>query len=289
MICELQAIVAEAKKRVCDFCKLQINSVAEAEPEAALSPSKGRRVLIGLSGQDQAILIFTYSEKVCRQIAQQFGAGEAIDQAEEDINEALLEVSALIVAEARSVLKPQGIMLTMTPPVVIARSNSGMTIGNGARCESAQLKTRRGKVTITMVTRLTHTEAPDGIAGKKVLVVEDDQFAQRLMAKVLTDMKFQVELADNGQEALNALDQNTIDLVMLDHNMPGMNGLQCLKRIKRLRNPPLVIMVTAQNDLNLIRNYIARGASGYIVKPYQLSVLRQQLVKVFAQQTVPVP
>lgn len=281
MFCEFQAIVTEARARLSSFCKLQIKDVVEVDTPEALSPSEGRRILVGLCNGESAMLIFTYSEGVCREIVHQFGAGEDIDHAENDINEALLEVSALITTQARAALKSKGITLSMTPPVVIVRSNAAITTATGVRCESARINTRHGEVTLTMVMRAIRVETVKTARDIQVLVVEDDPFAQRLLAKFLADMQFSVEVADSGEDAIATFERQPADLVMLDYNMPGMNGLQCLKQIKRLPSAPAVIMVTAVGEPETVRNCLALGADGYVVKPYQLSVLRQQIAKVF--------
>jgi len=112
-----------------------------------------------------------------------------------------------------------------------------------------------------------------------ILVVDDIQDNRTLLQLDLEDDGHDVLLAENGEIALRVLDANDVDLVLLDINMPVMNGIEMLKHVKKNpahENLP-VIMVTA-NDLDeLLIQALDLGANDYIVKPYSYPVLAARL------------
>eukprot|EP01031_Cornospumella_fuschlensis_P008645 gene8645-10656_t len=106
-------------------------------------------------------------------------------------------------------------------------------------------------------------------AGLCVLVV-DDIATNRLVAKAHLHLHgIKTEEADSGAEALARLRQNGIDLVLLDMNMPGMDGIETLQRIRALpgRTRLPVIAMTADATEAHRRRYLAAGMDGYLAKP----------------------
>jgi len=112
-----------------------------------------------------------------------------------------------------------------------------------------------------------------------ILVVDDIQDNRTLLQLDLEDDGHEVLLAENGEVALSVLEQNDVDLMLLDMNMPVLSGIEVLKRVKKnptYENLP-VIMVTA-NDLDeLLIQALDLGANDYIVKPYSYPVLAARL------------
>lgn len=112
-----------------------------------------------------------------------------------------------------------------------------------------------------------------------ILVVDDIQDNRTLLQLDLEDDGHEVLLAENGEIALRVVADNEIDVVLLDINMPVMNGIDTLKNIKKnpLHENLPVIMVTA-NDLDeLLIQALDLGANDYIVKPYSYPVLAARL------------
>jgi len=113
---------------------------------------------------------------------------------------------------------------------------------------------------------------------KKILLVEDEDFIRDIYKRQLTMGGFTVDAFGNGQEGLAALSQNTYSLVLLDIMLPGMTGLDILKRIKsdeRTKNIT-VILLTNLGQESVINEGLALGAKEHIMKA---SITPDQLVE----------
>lgn len=120
-----------------------------------------------------------------------------------------------------------------------------------------------------------------------VLVVDDDQFQRDVIGAILKSEKYRVTFAANGLEALNAIGRDGPDLVLMDLNMPQMDGLQTLRTIKANRgygNLP-VMLISGMSDGSVVREILKAGAVDFIVKPFERAAL---LVKV-ARALRPLP
>jgi DNA-binding NtrC family response regulator len=113
------------------------------------------------------------------------------------------------------------------------------------------------------------TPPPDSPRQKRLLVIDDDEKITALFADFFGD-QYEVETAMNGVQGLTALLERRPDLVLLDINMPGVNGLNVLKDIKRLDARIPVIMVTANNEIAAAEEALKNGAFAYLPKPFQL-------------------
>src|SRR5262245_15212221 len=102
-----------------------------------------------------------------------------------------------------------------------------------------------------------------------VLVVDDEEEARRRLTRALAG-EFRADTAGTGAETLHRLAEASYDLVLLDHLMPGMSGLEVLRRIKQEHPQTPVIMVTAQGDLSLAIECMKSGAEDFVVKPIVL-------------------
>ena len=113
--------------------------------------------------------------------------------------------------------------------------------------------------------------------AKKILVVDDEPEVRKLMEHFLIDRGYEVRVAGNGREGLDALDTFTPDLVLLDMHMPELDGLETLKRIAA-RAPSLpVIMVTVNDDVETTARLLQLGAADYVPKPFNLDYLEQAI------------
>src|SRR5262245_60239694 len=109
----------------------------------------------------------------------------------------------------------------------------------------------------------------------KVLVVEDDQELRRNLVEVFELNDFQVSEASDGLEALEKIRGARPDLVVMDVNMPRLDGLQTLKRIKEHDPSIIVIIVTAYSAIEDAVRAVKDGAYNYLPKP----IKQQQLVE----------
>lgn len=104
--------------------------------------------------------------------------------------------------------------------------------------------------------------------NKKVFVVDDDENIRDLISLYLTKDGYEVEQFESGEKSLEALKSITPDLVLLDIMMPGMDGYDTLKAIRKLGSIP-VIMVTAKDETFDKVLGLELGADDYIVKPFE--------------------
>ena len=119
----------------------------------------------------------------------------------------------------------------------------------------------------------------------KVLVVDDELEVRQILQEFLAHRGYEVYAAESGPEALNALDTFKPDVVLLDVLMPGMDGVETLKRIVALQPTLPVIMVTANADVGITSRLLGLGAADYIPKPFDLEYLDQAVsIQVSAAQ-----
>jgi len=101
----------------------------------------------------------------------------------------------------------------------------------------------------------------------QILVVDDEDMVRLLIRRILEEHGYRVVTAADGNEGLAKLDQGGIDLVLLDINMPGLDGFQVLELIRRRSNLP-VIMLTGMAKGSALRDTLDIGADDYITKPF---------------------
>ena len=115
---------------------------------------------------------------------------------------------------------------------------------------------------------------------RRLLIVDDEP----LILEVLTEhfkTDYDVETALNGADALGALLRSRPDVVLLDINMPRMNGVEVLKDIKQIDESIAVIMVTANEQVALAADALRSGAFGYVPKPFDFRYLDHMLATIF--------
>jgi two-component system response regulator (stage 0 sporulation protein F) len=112
---------------------------------------------------------------------------------------------------------------------------------------------------------------------KKILIVDDQYGIRVLLDEVFRKEGYQTYQAANGKQALALAEQNEPDLVILDMKIPGMDGLEILKRIKVLNQEIQVIMITAYGELDLIQEAMKLGALTHFTKPFDIDELRKMV------------
>ena len=102
-----------------------------------------------------------------------------------------------------------------------------------------------------------------------VVVVDDDSMMREMLKLILRSEDYQVVgEASNGQEAIALCARHKPGLVLLDINMPKMDGLQALDEIRRESPATKVIMVSAESTMGKVSEAIEKGAVGFVVKPF---------------------
>lgn len=110
------------------------------------------------------------------------------------------------------------------------------------------------------------------MSAGRILVVDDDPQIRRVMRVTLTGQGYEVDDAKNGEAALGKLRDERFDLVLLDMNMPGMNGLDTCRAI-RAQSEIAIIMLTVRDDESDKVDALDAGADDYVTKPYTPSEL----------------
>lgn len=112
-----------------------------------------------------------------------------------------------------------------------------------------------------------------------ILVVDDMATNRMLVRTALNNSKYKILEAKDGEEALRLLNDHNVDVVLLDVNMPGINGFEVCKRIRQTEQMKLlpVIMLTSEEDTDSIVNGINSGATDYLTKPFHPNELMARL------------
>ena len=118
-------------------------------------------------------------------------------------------------------------------------------------------------------------------AGVKLcLVVDDSRVMRKVARRILEDLGFEVAEAGDGSEALTWVRGAMPDVILLDWNMPVMNGLEFLRRLRAEPGgtTPRVIFCSAENHLDRIRQALDEGACEYIMKPFDGDIVASKLM-----------
>lgn len=114
----------------------------------------------------------------------------------------------------------------------------------------------------------------------KVLIVDDSSVMRKMVSRGLRQAGLKVDEtfeAGNGAEALKLLKEQTVDLIMLDWNMPVMNGLDFIKVARQAKLKTPIVMLTTEGGDEQIAQAMAAGASGYLTKPFTPEKLKSKL------------
>lgn len=120
---------------------------------------------------------------------------------------------------------------------------------------------------------------PSAITEKhrSILVVDDSDFMRMMLEDILTSHGHNVLMAENGQECLNILQKETVDLCVLDIAMPVLDGMETLKIIKKEHPGVEAVMLSAMSTESMIRMSKELGAKSFVVKPFQAQCLLERI------------
>ncbi|MEP7209196.1 MAG: response regulator [Alphaproteobacteria bacterium] len=117
---------------------------------------------------------------------------------------------------------------------------------------------------------------------KRCLIVDDSRVVRKVARRIVEDLRFEADEAADGQQALDACRKGMPDAVLLDWNMPVMNGLDFLRALRREPggDRPIVVFCTTENDMNHIAEAIRSGANEYIMKPFDSEIVESKFAEV---------
>jgi two-component system chemotaxis response regulator CheY len=110
---------------------------------------------------------------------------------------------------------------------------------------------------------------------KTCLVVDDSRVVRKVARRIVEDLGFTCEEAEDGQKACDACEINMPEAILLDWNMPIMSGIEFLEKLRAMPNggTPIVVFCTTENDMSFIQRAIGAGANEYIMKPFDSEII----------------
>ena len=117
---------------------------------------------------------------------------------------------------------------------------------------------------------------------KYCLVVDDSAVIRKVARRILEGLQFRIAEAEDGARAIDACKGEMPDAVLLDWNMPVMNGIDFLRELRKLPggDKPVVVFCTTENDIDHIQEAITAGANEYIMKPFDSEILQAKFSQV---------
>lgn len=113
------------------------------------------------------------------------------------------------------------------------------------------------------------------ILGSKLLIVDDQYGIRLLLHEIFKKEGYEVFQAANGFQAIDIVIKDCPDLVILDMKIPGMDGVEILKRIKEINKEIKVILMTAYGELDIIEEAKKLGALRYFPKPFDIDEIKK--------------
>jgi DNA-binding NtrC family response regulator len=118
--------------------------------------------------------------------------------------------------------------------------------------------------------------------SKKILVVDDEKHIRDSCIKLLQRKRFNAIGAGSGQEALDKIKGESFDLVLLDVRMPGIDGIEVLRRAKEIVPDLLVLILTGHGTIDTANEAMKLGAAGFIRKPIAIESLAESIDEALA-------
>jgi two-component system chemotaxis response regulator CheY len=114
------------------------------------------------------------------------------------------------------------------------------------------------------------------------LVVDDSRVVRKVARRIVEDLGFSCEEAEDGQKAYDSCSQKMPDAILLDWNMPVMSGIEFLEKLRAMPSggTPKVIFCTTENDMAHITRAMNAGANEYIMKPFDSEIIESKFSQI---------
>ena len=117
---------------------------------------------------------------------------------------------------------------------------------------------------------------------KSCLIVDDSKVVRMMARRIIEDLNFSVEEAEDGRVALDSCLSSMPDVILLDWNMPVMNGIEFLRALRSSAggDQPIVVFCTTEDGIENIHEAISAGANEYIMKPFDSEIVQSKFEQV---------
>lgn len=114
------------------------------------------------------------------------------------------------------------------------------------------------------------------------LVVDDSRVVRKVARRIVEDLKFNCEEAEDGQKAYEFCTKQMPEAILLDWNMPVMSGIEFLEKLRQMPGgqSPKVIFCTTENDMAHITRAMSAGANEYIMKPFDSEIIEGKFIQI---------
>lgn len=151
-----------------------------------------------------------------------------------------------------------------------------------ARVQQLQIEKNALEKTVASVNRrIIEIERDEkGMSAKKIMVVDDVAFMRQILSEVLEKRGYLVVTAENGQQAVDKFADEKPDIVIMDINMPVMDGITATKKIMEIDKDAKILALSAKGFLHVIIEILGQGAKDFVVKPFHENTILDALVKI---------
>ncbi|MCB1557809.1 MAG: response regulator [Alphaproteobacteria bacterium] len=117
---------------------------------------------------------------------------------------------------------------------------------------------------------------------KTCLVVDDSRVVRKVARRILEDLRFNCEEAEDGQQAYEFCSTAMPEVILLDWNMPVMSGIEFLEKLRQMPSgdTPRVVFCTTENDMSHIQRAMMAGANEYIMKPFDTDIIKSKFIQI---------
>ncbi|MFC2005465.1 PAS domain S-box protein [Chloroflexota bacterium] len=128
---------------------------------------------------------------------------------------------------------------------------------------------------------------PEEVSGARILVVDDDTIVQELLTTILAEEGYQVEIVGNGNDALNRLDSEHYDVIMLDIKLPGMSGIELYNHLQEKAKSLVrkVLFITGDTVSEDTMVFVKNTRTPYITKPFDAAQLKKEMGRLLGEST----
>jgi two-component system response regulator PilR (NtrC family) len=120
----------------------------------------------------------------------------------------------------------------------------------------------------------------------RVMVVDDEENIREVLSNYLESMNYEVDTAEDGQDALNKFSKGDFDLIISDLLMPNVDGLELLKRVRNIDKEVIFLMITGYPSIETAVDAIKKGAYDYITKPFHMEDVKLRIERAFEKRSL---